>query len=155
MGYGFYQNLSQSTYTWMGVFALIMYVLYAIGLWKMFTKAGEAGWKALIPFYNMYILFKIAWQGSMFWWYLGLSVLSGALIGWGIGGMNDMLIYIGYAISIVTMVIWLVELYNVSLAYGHGLGYFIGLAFLQGLFTIIIGFGSSQYVGNRYENALE
>lgn len=35
--------------------ALAIYVLQIIGWWKIFTKAGEAGWKSLIPLYNLYI----------------------------------------------------------------------------------------------------
>ena len=38
---------------------LVVYVLLVIADWKIFSKAGEEGWKSLIPIYNMYILFKI------------------------------------------------------------------------------------------------
>ncbi|MCD8169035.1 MAG: DUF5684 domain-containing protein, partial [Clostridiales bacterium] len=31
------------------------------------AKAGEAGWKSLIPFYNSYILYKLTWNTMMFW----------------------------------------------------------------------------------------
>lgn len=33
--------------------SIVSYVLIVIGWWKIFTKAGEAGWKSLIPFYNV------------------------------------------------------------------------------------------------------
>ena len=36
-------------------------VLIAAGMWKVFVKAGQPGWAAIIPFYNTYILFKITW----------------------------------------------------------------------------------------------
>ena len=42
------------------VFMLVVYVLAVIGLWKMFEKAGEHGWMAIIPIVNTYKLFKIA-----------------------------------------------------------------------------------------------
>ncbi len=38
-------------------FAILVVLLVA--QWKMFSKAGEAGWKCLIPFYNNYIFYKI------------------------------------------------------------------------------------------------
>lgn len=41
-------------------FVLIIIALTIIGLWKCFTKAGEKGWKALIPFYNSVILYRIS-----------------------------------------------------------------------------------------------
>lgn len=47
---------------------LAVYVLYVVGLWKVFKKAGEDGWKALIPFYNTYVLIKIV--GLSWWWFL-------------------------------------------------------------------------------------
>ena len=47
----------------LGVFYTIMaiiYILEIIGMWKMFVKAGIAGWKSLIPIYNLVLLFKIS-----------------------------------------------------------------------------------------------
>ena len=48
------------------IVSLIIAILTIIGLWKVFEKAGEAGWKAIIPVYNAYILFKIAEKS--FWY---------------------------------------------------------------------------------------
>ena len=42
----------------LGVIAVILIVWIVIAIiasWKIFTKAGEDGWKCLIPFYNQYI----------------------------------------------------------------------------------------------------
>lgn len=47
---------------------LAAYVLYVVGLWKIFAKAGEDGWKSLIPFYNTYVLVKTV--GLSWWWFL-------------------------------------------------------------------------------------
>lgn len=47
---------------------IAVYALYVVGLWKVFKKAGEDGWKALIPFYNTYVLIKIV--GLSWWWFL-------------------------------------------------------------------------------------
>ena len=30
-----------------------------VALWKIFTKAGEPGWKSIIPIYNIIMLLKI------------------------------------------------------------------------------------------------
>lgn len=55
---------------------LILTVLFTIaivvGLWGIFTKAGEAGWKILIPFYNLYIWLKII--KKPLWWYIFLII---------------------------------------------------------------------------------
>ena len=37
----------------------IVWALLVIARWKMFQKAGEAGWKSIIPVYSTYISFKI------------------------------------------------------------------------------------------------
>ncbi|MDY5931768.1 MAG: ABC transporter ATP-binding protein [Candidatus Ornithospirochaeta sp.] len=38
------------------IIGLVSSILYTIGLWGIFGKCGERKWKALIPFYRMYIL---------------------------------------------------------------------------------------------------
>lgn len=38
---------------------LILLLIVIISLWKIFEKAGEPGWAALIPIYNVIILLKI------------------------------------------------------------------------------------------------
>ena len=45
--------------------AVCLLILTVIGYWGIFCKAGEKGWKVLIPFYNEYLLFKIAWKPSI------------------------------------------------------------------------------------------
>ena len=41
-------------------------MIVAAGMWKVFEKAGEPGWAALIPIYNLVVLVKIA--GKEMWW---------------------------------------------------------------------------------------
>ena len=51
----------------MSFFSLAVAVLGIVAMWKIFEKAGEPGWAAIIPFYNAYVLFKITWgNGWMF-----------------------------------------------------------------------------------------
>lgn len=37
------------------ILTFLYYVLLTVAQWKLFTKAGEKGWKALIPFYSMFV----------------------------------------------------------------------------------------------------
>ena len=48
------------------VIYVIFIVLVIAGLWKTFVKAGEPGWGAIIPFYNIYLIIKVA--GRPGWW---------------------------------------------------------------------------------------
>ncbi len=43
------------------IISLAVTVLVLVAQWKLFVKAGKPGWACLIPFYNMYCLFDIAW----------------------------------------------------------------------------------------------
>ncbi len=45
-----------------GVFyyhTLVIIVFFAFCMWKVFEKAGQEGWKAIIPIYNVYVLTQI------------------------------------------------------------------------------------------------
>ena len=39
------------------IILLVVAVLQIVAMWKIFTKAGEAGWKSIIPVYNIITLF--------------------------------------------------------------------------------------------------
>ena len=49
------------------IFAFTWWILQIVANWRIFTKAGEAGWKSIIPVYGDYISYKIAWQTGYFW----------------------------------------------------------------------------------------
>ena len=48
--------------------AIAFLVVYIIGLVKVFQKNGRAGWEAIIPFYNSWVLVEIS--GLAWWWFL-------------------------------------------------------------------------------------
>ncbi len=113
---------------------LIVLIVQIVAMWKLFSKAGEAGWKALIPIYNLYIYYKIARIPNLYWLYLLLTVISVI--------PNQIVVYISL-IGIVAITIY--HSYKLSTAYGHGVGYTFGLLFLNTIFLLILGFGSSEY----------
>lgn len=110
------------------VIIIAFYVLLVIAQWKMFTKAGEAGWKSLIPFYNIVVLYKI----------IGLSPWL-------------LLIYLASIIPIVgyiaVLVLSIISMVKLGQAFGKGAGFIVGLVFLTPIFQMILGFGSAEYVG--------
>ena len=116
----------------MGFLATYSIVLIVVGIltiiaqWKIFTKAGEAGWKCLIPIYNIVILFKIA--GLSPWWVLGYLAAIIPVVG----------AFIAAGISIYLMI-------SLGKAFGKSTGFIVGLVFLNTIFTLILGFGSSEY----------
>ena len=41
--------------------------LQLVGSWFTFKKMGLPGWKGLIPYYSMYVLFEKLWDKKQFW----------------------------------------------------------------------------------------
>ena len=58
----------------------IMGIAAIVGMWKMFEKAGEPGWPALIPFYNLYKFCDIVMGNP--WYWLRLCVVIIPFVGW-------------------------------------------------------------------------
>jgi signal peptidase I len=50
------------------IITILFLLLSVAGLWKIFEKAGEQGWKAVVPFLNFYIWLKII--KKPIWWYI-------------------------------------------------------------------------------------
>ncbi|MEO5632435.1 DUF5684 domain-containing protein [Gaiella sp.] len=103
----------------------IIYLAFIIaviaGWWMMFEKAGEAGWKSIIPIYNIVILLKIV--GREWWWVLLMLI------------------------PFVGFIIWIIVAIDLAKVFGRGTGFAIGLIFLTPIFALILGFGSDTYKG--------
>ncbi|EDY15766.1 hypothetical protein CfE428DRAFT_6712 [Chthoniobacter flavus Ellin428] len=106
-----------------GVIILVLAVLMIAGLWKMFTKAGEPGWAAIIPIYNLIVMLKIA--GKPLWWIILLII------------------------PIVSLVVGIMVAVSLARAFGKGGGFAVGMIFLPFIFYPILGFGSATYVGPK------
>ena len=128
------------------IFALVWWILQIIANWNIFTKAGEAGWKSLIPIYGDYVSYKIAWQTSYFWLSFILGIVASYVSS---ANLNEsiFLTVIATLLRIVIAVINIMYCIKLSRAFGHGIGFAIGLILLQPIFLLILGFGSDQYYG--------
>ena len=69
-------GLSLGLILFVSIIVLAIIVLYVIGTWKLFKKAGKQGWEALIPFYSTYVLVEIS---GLNWWYF-LIAISGTIV---------------------------------------------------------------------------
>ena len=56
------------------ILSIVLGVLMIVAMWKIFSKAGEAGWKSIIPVYNAFVLFRIA--GLAFFAALIVAIVS-------------------------------------------------------------------------------
>lgn len=103
------------------IFFIAVWALIIAGWWMIFSKAGEEGWKAIIPIYNTLILLKIV--GRDWWWLLLLLI------------------------PIVGFVIWILVAVDLAKSFGRGTGFGLGLALVPFVWALILGFGSDTYRG--------
>ena len=105
------------------LFDVAILTLTVIAAWRVFVKAGQPGWGVLIPFYNLYLICKIARRPG--WWIVVLSI------------------------PIVNLLFVLFLALDVAKAFSKSVGFGIGMFFLGVVFVPILGFGSAQYNGDR------
>lgn len=133
------------------VFAAVVALIRLICRWRIFTKAGEKGWKSLIPFYNTYTEFAITWSGLQ-----GILMIVSMIVGNYIVFAFDpeTLVYtIGSLLGLYSSVLTLIQVHKLSRSFGHKFGFTLGLIFLNPIFMLILAFGkNSQYVGPAVKN---
>lgn len=107
----------------MGTLIVLIYlaviVLMIASMWKVYVKAGQPGWAAIVPIYNMYIMLKIA--GKPGWWLVLMFV------------------------PIVNLVVSIIALLALAKAFGKGGGFVVGLILLPFVFWPILAFDGSTY----------
>ncbi len=117
-----YGNLLTSVNAAYYVVLAVMSVLYVVITWRIYAKAGEPGWAAIVPFYGSYVLYKICWGN-----------------GW---------LFLLLLIPFVNAVVGIITLYKLSKVFGHGVPFTLGLVFFHFIFFCILGFGPNErYVG--------
>lgn len=89
--------------------------------WKIFVKAGEKGWAAIIPFYSSYVLSKITFGNG---WMFLLSF-----------------------VPIANVIFVILQNLKLAKAFGKGTGYGIGLIFLPIIFFPMLALGNSTTKG--------
>lgn len=108
------------------LFSFLLPLLIALvaiaGMWKAFTKAGEPGWAAIVPIYNVYKMIKVS--GNEWWW------------------------LILFVIPLINFIAAIKISIDVAKAFGQGLGFGLGLVFLSFVFWPLLGFGDYQYQGH-------
>ena len=110
---------------------LAIAVVQIIAMWKIFVKAGEEGWKSIIPIYNIIILLKIS-------------------------GINPLLILVNFipvvgSLAYMGITIW--QNIKLSRAFGKSDGFAVGMILLGPIFYMMLAFGNAEYVGPKYEKA--
>jgi hypothetical protein len=104
---------------------LALFVVMIASVWKVFTKAGEPGWAAIVPIYNFIVMLKVA--GKPLWWIVLFLIPFANII----------------ALILVTIAL--------AKNFGKGVGFAIGLIVLGFIFFPILGFGDAKYIGQAQQ----
>jgi hypothetical protein len=99
----------------------ILVLLLLASMWKIFTKAGQPGWAAIVPIYNAYVMQEIVGRET---WCLAIFFFLGPV--W-------------------TIVIAL----DLAKSFGKEMVWGIGLIVFPYVFYPLLGFGDSQYQGPK------
>ena len=146
-GYGYESGVFAAVMAVIGiilVFALVIYILQVIGMWKVFKKSGEEGWKAIIPIYNQYTMCKIT--GVNPWWIL-IIVVAGGLTG--ALGESDLASVVSLLSSIISIYFSVLLYVSLARAFGKSDGFAVGLILLNPIFLLILGCGSSKFIAKK------
>lgn len=107
-----------------GVFMLIWFAMLGVmiaSLWKIYTKAGQPGWAAIVPIYNIIILMNIV--GRPVWW------------------------VVLFCIPFVNFVAMIIVYIDLARSFGKDIGFALGMIFLFFIFMPMLAFGDARYVG--------
>jgi len=120
-------------------------IITAIGYWKVFTKAGEAGWKGIIPIVNMYTRYKLVWSVPMFWVAFLLLAVSTITMTqhWPLVSALRGLAGLGF------FIINVLSFHKLSKAFGHDVGFTAGLFLFEPIFALVLGFDGSRFTGRN------
>ena len=119
-----YDSYETAVFAAMGIYMVVICIVAVFAIvcmWKIFSKAGQPGWASLIPFYNNYVLFEIAWGN----------------------GLLFLLLFVPVANFVVMIILWV----KLSQSFGYSAAFAIGLLFLPVIFLPILAFGNNRYIG--------
>lgn len=105
---------------------LAIIILVIAGMWRIFEKAGQPGWGAIVPIYNLYLLTVIAQKPG--WW--------------------TVMFFIPLANIVFAIMTW----YEIAKKFGKDVGYTVGILLLGFIFIPMLGLGSAQYTAEPTEN---
>ena len=141
-----------------------IYVLVVVAQWKIFQKAGKAGWMSLIPYLNTYVLGEISNADKRLTWGLLGANIAGTLaallarvtgIGYDASMTSssadvDITGPFGAIISIASIavtILTIITFVHLAQAFGKSGGYAAGLFLLPVIFFPMLAFGNNAYRG--------
>ena len=117
------------------IFTFLFFALYVIVAWRIFVKAREEGYYAIIPFVNVY-----------YWCKLGGCTLSRFLL---FIILLFVLFYyqMTFLVAISILLLYILCTIGIGRRFGKSFLFILGLIFLSPIFFFILAFDESDYQG--------
>ena len=103
------------------IVALIISAVTIAGIWQIFVKADEPGWKSLVPLYNVILWLRMIGRP---WWYV-LALVT----------------------PITAVILWIILAFGTARSFKRGIFFALGVTFLPFIFIPALGFGQAEYIG--------
>ena len=134
-----------------GLIGIISYLIYTLAEIFVFIKVGESWWKALIPIYGDFLLFRIAGKPFLYWVELIFTFPCVAFSAY--SDSTPALLLPALLCSVVLIVAQVRFCLALSRSFGHESAFSAGLLFLPHIFLFILAFDGSVYLGNYIPGA--
>lgn len=132
--YSYNSDSSMDAAAALGIIALMLgiYAVLILAIWLahgfvwagLFGKAGHPKWAAFVPFYNTWVMVRIAGRPESSFW---LQFIPYAGIYWAILTVNDL-----------------------AKSFGKDVAYTVGLIFVPVVFASMLSYGQGKYLGPAY-----
>ncbi len=140
-------NVSTSLIGSVAIGALVWYLMQVIADWKILSKAGKPGWLSLIPVVNVYAEYGICWQGLYGIVYLILLAVGSRYGGNGAEAAEGSQSAVVAIAGLAGAVIHIIQSLKLARSFGKGTFYGIMLILFGPIARVILGLGSSEYIG--------
>ena len=144
------------------ILSLALSVWMLVCFAKIFMKAGEWWWKAIIPIYNLYIFCKIVRKKWFIWILMSLPIISilwllislffwfanlpdGSSGSYTLSIFNYLLWFAALLAVIATLVVWIIIQVRLCKAFWKSGWFSVWMIFLGFIFAWIIAFDKSEY----------
>ena len=133
----------------LGLIVLAAIVLYIVAEWRILTKAGEKGWKSLIPFYCIFVSHHIVGMSHV-WFIIEAITWVAELLFELFSFPEPVVFWFGIATGIFTLVSELIHVTKMCNCFGKGTGFKIGMALIPEVFFMILAFGKAEYTKPKH-----
>ncbi len=98
---------------------IVIFIILILSYWMIFDKAGQPGWAAIIPIYNIVVLLQVV--KKPIWWIILMLI------------------------PFVNIIVAIIVIHGLSKAFGKGGGFTVGLILLPFIFFPVLAFGEATY----------